>query len=45
MVLITIVLSPKLANVCHKINAKYRFEWKKWNIIKHEKSIFTYKNG
>ena len=26
-----------VCNGCHKLNAKYRFDWKMWNIIKHKK--------
>ena len=28
----------------HKSNAKYQFEWKKWNVLKQKNFIIKYKN-
>ena len=39
------IISLISKNWAMKYDAKCWFNWKKWNIIKHEKCIFIYKNG
>ena len=45
MLIITVLLAELTKKRGHKLNGKYQFDWKKWNIIKRKTLLTHIKMG